>query len=274
MAFYTKLEQAWKASGSLVCVGLDPDIQKLPSASPKSPEGILAFNKAIIDATAEYACAFKPQAAYYHAASAEAELEQTIAYIRERAPHAVVILDAKRGDIGATAEQYAKEAFIRYGADAVTVNPYMGGDTLEPFLAYADRGVIVLCRTSNPGSGELQNLEVAATGKKVFQIVAEKCAGPWNTRQNVAIVVGATYPEELADIRQRVGTMPILVPGVGAQGGDLAAVLKCGLTPAGTGLLINASRSIIYASKGADFANAARKAAAELHSEIALLRSR
>lgn len=272
--FTEKLTNAWEKSGSLVCVGLDPDVRKLPKCLSGVDRPILAFNKAIIDATAPYACSYKPQAAYYHAAGAENDLLDTIQYIREKAPHAFVILDAKRGDIGATAEQYALEAFARYRADAVTVNPYMGGDTLQPYLKTAEQGAIILCRTSNPGSGELQDLEVAtATGtKKVYEIVAEKCAKEWNRLANTALVVGATYPEELAQIRKIIGDIPLLVPGIGAQGGDLEAVLRNGLTASKSGLLINSSRGIIYASMGEDFGEAAGRAARQLCDEINSLR--
>lgn len=268
--FTEKLTNAWEKSGSLVCVGLDPDARKLPKCLSGTARPILEFNKAIIDATAPFACAYKPQAAYYHAAGAESDLLDTIKYIREKAPHAFVILDAKRGDIGATAEQYALEAFARYGADAVTVNPYMGGDTLQPYLSAPERGAIILCRTSNPGSGELQSLEVSTPSgiKKIYEIVAEKCAKEWNRHRNTALVIGATYPGELAHIRQLVGDIPLLVPGIGAQGGDLEAVLRNGLTPEKSGLLINSSRGIIYASMGEDFGEAAGIAARKLCEEI------
>jgi orotidine-5'-phosphate decarboxylase len=178
----------------------------------------------------------------------------------------VVILDSKRGDIGSTAEQYAHEAFERYDADAVTVNPYLGRDSVEPFLKHADKGVIILCRTSNPGAKDFQDLDVG--GKKLFQHVAETVAKEWNTANNCMLVVGATYPEELADIRSRVGDLPFLVPGVGAQGGDVAKVMAAGKTSAGTGLVISSSRAILYASSGENFASAARKAAQDLRDSI------
>lgn len=274
LTFTEKLANAWEKNGSLLCVGLDPDARKLPKCLSGAARPILEFNKAIIDATAPFVCAYKPQAAYYHAAGAESDLLDTIKHIREMAPHAFVILDAKRGDIGATAEQYALEAFARYGADAVTVNPYMGGDTLQPYLTSPERGAIILCRTSNPGSGELQSLEVSTHSgiKRIYEIVAEKCAKEWNQHKNTALVVGATYPGELAHIRQIVGDIPLLVPGVGAQGGDLEAVLRNGLTPDKGGLLINSSRGIIYASMGEDFGEAAGNAARKLFEEINSLR--
>lgn len=257
----------------MLCVGLDPAADKLPAAVRGAAEPLLAFNREIIDATAAWACAFKLQFAHYAAATAERELEQTVAYIKRRCPHAPVILDAKRGDIGATARMYAREAFDRYGADAVTVNPYLGGEALAPFLEYADRGVFVLCRTSNPGSGEFQQLIVDGGdgGRTLAQHVAARAAGEWNAKRNIGLVVGATWPEEIAAIRALAGDMPLLIPGIGAQGGDLAAVLKHGLS-GDAGLLINISRGIIYAGDGGDFAAAAGRAAARWCGEINRLR--
>jgi len=270
MTFIQKLEQAWEQSRSLVCVGLDPDLGRLPSHLPRNAEGVLAFHRAIIDATHDLVCAFKPQVAYFAAEGMEGALAGTIDYIRERAPQVPVILDAKRGDIGSTAEQYAREAFERYGADAVTVNPYMGGDTLEPFLRHADRGVVVLCRTSNAGAGDFQDLLVE--GRPLYEIVAERAATQWNTAGNCLLVVGATWPQQLARVRALVGDMPLLVPGVGAQGGDVEALVRAGRTSRGTGLLINSSRAILYASRNADFAQAARAATADLQRLINLHR--
>jgi orotidine-5'-phosphate decarboxylase len=264
--FTDRLAAAWQASNSLVCVGLDPEPRKFPDALRDAPGGIYQFNKAIIDATRDLVCAYKPQFAHYAAHSAENQLEHTIDYIKATCPNALVILDSKRGDIGSTAEQYALEAFERYGADAVTVNPYLGYDSVEPFLKHEDKGVIILCRTSNPGAKDFQDLDVG--GKKLFQHVAETVAKDWNTAGNCMLVVGATYPEELADIRTRVGDLPLLVPGVGAQGGDVAKVMAAGKTQAGTGLVISSSRAILYASSGANFAEAARKAATELRDSI------
>jgi len=266
VTFADKLAAAWKASNSLVCVGLDPEPRKFPDAFRDAPGGIYQFNKAIIDATRDLVCAYKPQFAHYAAHSAENQLEHTIDYIKSTCPNALVILDSKRGDIGSTAEQYAQEAFERYGADAVTVNPYLGHDSVEPFLRHEDKGVIILCRTSNPGAKDFQDLDVG--GKKLFQHVAETVANDWNAAGNCMLVVGATYPEELADIRKRVGDLPLLVPGVGAQGGDVVKVMSAGKTQAGTGLVISSSRSILYASSGANFAEAARKAATELRNSI------
>ncbi|MDP0499036.1 MAG: orotidine-5'-phosphate decarboxylase [Verrucomicrobiota bacterium JB022] len=271
MTFRERLAVAWERSQSLLCVGLDPLPAKFPAAIQQADRPILEFNRAIIDATAPYACSYKPQFAHYAAADALDDLRDTIAYIAERYPDKVVILDSKRGDIGSTAERYALEAFKVYGADAVTVNPYLGGDSLEPFLAYQDRGVIVLCKTSNPGSGDFQNLDIG-DGKKLYERVAELAAQEWNGHDNVGLVVGATYPGELASVREIAPTLPLLVPGIGAQGGDLEAVLKAGSTPEG-GLLINSSRGILYASNGSDFADAAAQEARNLFEQIRTIRS-
>jgi orotidine-5'-phosphate decarboxylase len=268
--FIEKLNTAWREKNSLVCAGLDPDPDKLP-ASLTGKDRLFQFNREIIDATAPWVCAFKPQIAYYAAVAAEDQLTKTIDYIRINYPATLIILDAKRGDIGATAKMYAREAFDRYQADAVTVNPYMGGDTLQPFLDYADRGVIILCRTSNPGSGDIQQL--AVSGGSVASQVAKLAVSRWNKHNNIGLVVGATYPEEVASVRKLVGAMPLLVPGVGAQGGDLKKVLSAGLDQTGQGLIINASRSIIYASAGVDFASAAADAAQSLCRQINSLRN-
>ena len=270
-AFYERLAGGWNLNGSLLCVGLDPNQAKMPGRLTSKPASLFEFNREIIDATAPYVCGYKPQIAYYAALSAEKALEQTIDYIKTHHSHLPVILDAKRGDIGATAKMYAIEAFERYQADAVTVNPYMGGDTLEPFLEYKDRGVIILCRTSNPGSGDLQQLSV--DGASIAHIVAAKAAQEWNENENIALVVGATYPEEIRSIRKIVGDMPLLIPGVGAQGGDLTAVLNNGLTSSGSGLMINASRSIIHASSEHDFAHQAALVAEKLYKQINEIRS-
>ena len=254
------------ANDSLVCVGLDPEIERFPSHLRAEPRSIYAFNRAIIDATADLVCAYKPQIAHYAAVAAEDQLQDTIRYIRERAPGVPVILDSKRGDIGSTAAKYATEAFGRYGADAVTVNPWLGRDSVEPFLEYADKGVVILCRTSNAGARELQDLEVG--GRRLYQVVAEKVANEWNTRGNCLLVVGATYPQELADIRARTGDMTFLVPGVGAQGGDVEQAVRSGRRADGRGLVINSSRGILYAGSGEDFAAAARRATLELRAAI------
>jgi len=269
-SFLQRLDAAMTASQSMVCVGLDPEIERFPAHLRHSPRAIYEFNRAIVDATADLVCAYKPQIAHYAAVGAEDQLQDTLRYIRERAPGVPVILDSKRGDIGSTAEKYAREAFERYGADAVTVNPYLGRDSVEPFLAYADKGVVILCRTSNAGARELQDLEI--DGRKLYQIVAEKVAQEWNTRSNCLLVVGATYPAELADIRQRTGDMSFLVPGIGAQGGDVEQAVRSGRRADGRGLVINSSRGIIYAGFGEDFAAAARRATLELREAINAVR--
>ena len=258
-AFIAKLTRAWGQNDSLVCVGLDPEIERFPRHIQADASPIFQFNKAIIDATRDLVCAYKPQFAHYAAYEAEDQLERTIEYIHRTCPGVPVILDAKRGDVGNTAERYAIEVFERYGADAVTVNPYLGGDALEPFLRRADKGVIILCRTSNPGAREVQDLMVG--DRKLYQVVAELAAQRWNSLGNCLLVVGATYPRELAEVRALVGDMPLLVPGVGTQGGDVAQVVQNGQTRSGTGLLISSSRAILYASAGEDFATAARAAA-------------
>lgn len=281
-AFMAQLAASWARSDSLVCVGLDPEIERFPRQLAAHPSPIFQFNKAIIDATAELVCAYKPQFAHYAAYEAEDQLERTIEYIHRSYPGVPVILDSKRGDIGNTAERYAIEAFERYGADAVTVNPYLGGDALEPFLKREDRGVAVLCRTSNPGARDLQDLEVGPgmgpgmvdRQRRLYHVVAELAARRWNARGNCLLVVGATYPKELAEIREIVGEMPLLVPGVGAQGGDVAQVVRNGQTAAGTGLLVSSSRAILYASAEEDFASAARAAALALRNEINAHRQR
>jgi orotidine-5'-phosphate decarboxylase len=266
--FIDKLSTAWTTSNSLLCVGLDPDPSKFPGAMHGKPAAIFEFCKAIIDATADLACAFKPQIAYFAALGAEAQLEQVCAYLRANYPHVPLLLDAKRGDIGATAHQYAREAYDRYGADAVTLSPYMGFDSVEPYLAWQDRGQIILCRTSNPGGSDLQFLDVG--GRPLYQHVAAMVANQWNRNGQCALVVGATFPEELAQVRALVGEMPILVPGIGAQGGDVAATVAGGQTAAGTGLMISSSRAILYASPaaGEDFAAAARRVALATRDDV------
>jgi orotidine-5'-phosphate decarboxylase len=270
MKFVQRLERAWAAGDSLLCVGLDPDPARLPKHLAGADHPIFEFGRAIVDATADLVCAFKPQIAYYAAVRAEDQLEMTMDYIRRRHPAIPVILDAKRGDVGSTAEMYAREAFGRYQADALTVNPYLGLDSLEPYLKFADKGVIVLCRTSNPGARDVQ--DIVSGGRKLYEIIAEKAAREWNANGNVLLVVGATYPAELAQIRAIVGDMPILVPGVGAQGGDVAAVMANGATADGTGLIISTSRAVLYAGNGEDYAEAARSAAQKLRDEINLCR--
>jgi orotidine-5'-phosphate decarboxylase len=271
-SFAQRLKQALTSSGSLLCVGLDPDTSKFPSDLGDETTRLHSFDRRIIDATYDIAAAYKPQIAFYSALGAENQLAATIRYIRERAPRALIILDAKRGDIGNTAEAYAREAFDRYGADAVTVNPYLGTDSLEPFLAYEERGVIVLCRTSNPGAGDLQDLDTG--GRKLFEVVAQLAATRWNTRGNCALVVGATYPQDLARVRALTGDMPFLVPGVGAQGGDVQAVVSNGQTAAGDGLMVSSSRAILYAASDDTWVEAARTATRTLRDQINQHRAR
>jgi orotidine-5'-phosphate decarboxylase len=270
--FIQALTEAWRRNDSLVCVGLDPEIERLPRHLAAGAAPIFQFNKAVIDATADLVCAYKPQFAHYAACEAEDQLERTIEYIHKTHPGVPVILDSKRGDVGNTAERYAIEGFERYGADAVTVNPYLGSDSLEPYLRRADKGVIILCRTSNPGAVDLQDLLV--DGRPLYQVVAQLAAQRWNSRGNCLLVVGATYPRELAQVRALVGDMALLVPGVGAQGGDVAQVVQNGQTANGTGLIVSSSRGILYASQGEDFAGAARRATEKLRAEINASRTR
>ena len=262
MTFIESLKQAWRRNNSLVCVGLDPEPSRFPAHLRGKPDAIFEFCRAIVDATADLVCSFKPQIAHFAAHRAEDALERLIAHIHAAHPGVPVILDAKRGDIGSTAAFYAEEAFGRYRADAVTVNPYLGRDALEPFLARADKGVVILCRTSNAGARDLQDLTVGE--RKLYQHVARLVADEWNMHKNCALVVGATYPKELSDVRAIVGEMPVLVPGVGAQGGDVEAVVREGSTADGTGLVISSSRAILYAGSGEDFADTARGAARAL----------
>lgn len=278
VGFKERLRSAWSSSGSLVCVGLDPDPLRFPASVGRDPKSIESFCRTIIAATGDLVCAFKPQIAYFAAHRAENALENICNHIRNEHPGVVLILDAKRGDIGDTAEMYAREAFDRYGADAVTVNPYLGTDSLEPFFARRDRGTIVLCRTSNPGSGELQSMHARASGKPddgtadndspLYQTIARRAADDWSKRASVGLVVGATQPNELALVRQIVGDLPLLVPGVGAQGGDAATVVRNGATADGTGLIVNSSRAILYASAGDDYGTAARAATSSLRDSL------
>jgi orotidine-5'-phosphate decarboxylase len=271
MSFIEQLQRAWRNNDSLVCVGLDPEPSRIPQTLRDSPDALFEFCRAIVDATAGLVCCFKPQFAHFAAQRAESALERLIAYIHERHPGVPVILDAKRGDIGSTAQYYAVEAFDRYGADAVTANPYLGRDSVQPYLDRADRGVVVLCRTSNPGARDLQDLVVTdagGIGVPLYQRVAATVARDWNGNGNCALVVGATYPRELAEVRAIVGDMPLLVPGVGAQGGDVAAVVHNGKNSANVGLMVSSSRAILYASSADDFADAARRATDALRVEI------
>ena len=266
MGFIEKIRERWRSVNSLLCVGLDPDIEKLPEHLKKSDHPILEFNRLIVDSTYDLVCAYKPQIAHFSASGAEYELEMTIEYIHANYPDIPVILDAKRGDIGSTAEMYAIEAFDRYKADAVTVNPYLGGDTLGPFLRRKDKGVIMLCRTSNPGAADIQDIE--SNGEKLYRIIARRASLEWNYNNNLMLVVGATYPEELKEIRLIAGDIPFLVPGIGAQGGDVEKAVKNGITREKTGMVINSSRGIIYAGSGKDFTGDVRNAALQLRDTI------
>jgi orotidine-5'-phosphate decarboxylase len=264
LKFSERLVRAHAAADSLVCVGLDPDLTRLPEDLRSDPEPLLAFNRRIVDATRDLCAAYKPQIAFYSALGKEAELAASIRYIRERAPAALVILDAKRGDIGNTAEAYAREAFERYDADAVTVNPYMGEDAVLPFLARPERGAVLLCRTSNPGGHDFQDL--AIEGLPLYRRVAQRAATRWNRHGNLMLVVGATRPQEMAELRRAHPELSFLVPGIGAQGGDLDGILSAGLDAGGKGLLVSSSRAVIYAGGGTSAA--IRAAAAELHGAI------
>lgn len=265
-SFIEQLESAWQRSNSLLCLGLDPDPARLPLSLTATGGAVFSFCRAIVDATAEFVCAFKPQIAYFSAQHAEDQLQQLIAYIHEAHPGIPVILDAKRGDIGATAKQYAREAFERYQADAVTVNPYMGYDSLLPYLEWSNKGVIALCRTSNPGSADLQDLPV--NGQPLYQQVAQLAARSWNSNGQLGLVVGATFPGDIAKVRAIVGDMPLLIPGIGAQGGDIEATVKAGRSTNNTGMLISSSRAILYASHGEDFAQAAAITAKNTRDQI------
>ena len=272
MTFIESLNAAWTKNDSLLCVGLDPDPDRFPEEIKGQPDAIFEFCKGIADATADLVCCFKPQIAYFAAQRAEEQLEALIAHIHARHPGIPVILDAKRGDIGSTAEQYAVEAFERYGADALTVNPYLGKDSVEPYLAYKNKGVILLCRTSNPGGSDLQFLNVGSPDapEKLYERVATLASTDWNVSGQCALVVGATFPAEIACVRRIVGDMPLLVPGIGAQGGDVQATVEAGRTANGRGLMINSSRAILYAAaKGdEDYAAAARRVAQDTRDSI------
>ncbi len=268
--FNQQLQSTWASQGSMLCIGFDPDPKRLPLPFQGKPEGIFEFCREIADATADLVCSFKPQFAYFASQRAEAQLEKLIKHLKDQHPHIPVILDSKRGDIGSTADHYALEAFERYGADAVTVNPYMGFDTIEPYLKHAGKGVIVLCRTSNLGGSDLQFLNIAPDGEPLYLHLAKLAAQKWNDSGQISLVVGATFPEEIAKVRTIVGEMPLLIPGIGAQGGDIEATVTAGAIPGkpGTGMIINSSRAILYASSGNDFAQAARLVAQETRDAI------
>lgn len=270
--FISKLEHCWQ-QGNFVCVGLDSDYEQLPVAVKRSgsiEEAVFVFNREIIDATHDLVCAYKPNAAFYEA-QGEAGLRalmRTVYYIRETYPAIPVILDAKRADIGSTNAGYVAAAFDMLGVDAITVHPYLGKEALAPFLARKEKGIIVLAKTSNPGSGEFQNMLVGEAQEPLYQVVAHHVAQNWNENGNCAVVVGATYPAELQKVRAIVGDMPILIPGIGVQGGGIAATVRAGRDSRGWGMIINSSRGIIYTSKGENFAEAARKTTEQLRDEI------
>jgi len=265
-AFTELLAARWRDANTLLCVGLDPDPPRFAPQLRAGERAITDFCCAIVDATAPYVCAFKPQIAYFSSERAESQLEAVLAHIRRAHPQIPVILDAKRGDIGPTAQQYAREAFERYGADAVTLSPFMGQDTIEPFLEYAGRGAFLLCRTSNRGGDDLQMLDVG--GERLYERIARLAAATWNRTGQLGLVVGATYPAELARVRALAPGLPLLVPGIGAQGGDVQATLLAGCTSNGTGLVINSSRAILYAGADENYAQAAAQAARATRDQI------
>jgi orotidine-5'-phosphate decarboxylase len=267
MRFTDQLLAAQQRTDSMLCVGLDPEPAKFPAPWKGEPGRIFDFCAAIVDATKDLVCAFKPQIAYFAAQRAEDQLERLMAHMRRVAPEVPVILDAKRGDIGSTAEQYAREAFERYQADAVTLSPFMGFDSIEPYMRYDGRGLILLCRTSNPGGSDLQ-AQALEGGELLYERIARLAAGEWNRNGQLGLVVGATFPAEIERVRALAPTLPLLIPGVGAQGGDAEATVRAGLRREGgrtgrtTGpIIVNSSRAVLYAGAGEDFAAAARVAA-------------
>ena len=274
MNFTDMLQIASTRQQSLLCVGLDPEPGKFPAALKGDASRIFDFCAQIVDATHDLVCAFKPQIAYFAAHRAEDQLERLIAHIRSEAPHVPVILDAKRGDIGSTAAQYALEAFERYGADAVTLSPFMGFDSVEPYLKYHGKGAFLLCRTSNPGGDDFQNQRLASVEGQplLYEHIARLAQGPWNLNGQLGLVVGATYPTEIERVRALAPTLPLLIPGVGAQGGDAAATVKAGLRVANGqvlgNIIVNSSRAVLYASSGNDFAQAARQAAQQTRGQL------
>jgi orotidine-5'-phosphate decarboxylase len=267
MTFLEQLQDAERQNGSLLCVGLDPEPSKFPASMKGDASKIYDFCAQIVDATADLAISFKPQIAYFAAHRAEDQLEKLMAHVRRTAPHVPVILDAKRGDIGATAEQYAIEAFERYGADAVTLSPFMGFDSVQPYLKHHGKGAFLLCRTSNPGGDDLQNQRLASVEGQplLYEHIAKLAQGPWNVNGQLGLVVGATYPVEIERVRSLAPTLPLLIPGVGAQGGDAVATIKAGYRQSqgvtSGAVIVSSSRAILYASSGPDFAQAARNEA-------------
>jgi len=272
VTFITKLEACWKRD-NFVCVGLDSDYEQLPDVIKSGrpvEDALFHFNREMIDATHDLVCAYKPNAAFYEA-QGEAGLRaliNTVRYARETYPQIPVILDAKRGDIGSTNMGYVQSAFDYLGVDAITVHPYLGREALAPFLARKDKGIIVLVRTSNAGAGEFQDLSVGTEQEPLYMVVARHVVQDWNRKGHCGIVVGRIDSKALRSVRAVVGDMPILIPGIGAQGGEVAATVKVGQDSRGWGMIISASRSIVFASRGSDFADAARVAAEQLRAEI------
>ncbi len=269
MTFLEQLIDAERRNQSMLCVGLDPEPSKFPAHLQGNASKIYDFCAAIVDATADLVISFKPQIAYFAAHRAEDQLEKLMQHMRATAPHVPVILDAKRGDIGSTAAQYAIEAFERYGADAVTLSPFMGFDSVQPYLAYHGKGAFLLCRTSNPGGDDFQaqRLSSVAGEPLLYEHIAKLAQGEWNTNGQLGLVVGATYPTEIERVRKVAPHVPLLIPGVGAQGGDAAATVKAGWKAVNSEttapIIVNSSRAVLYASNGADFAAAARKVAVQ-----------
>ena len=267
MTFLEQLQQAERSNQSMLCVGLDPEPSKFPTHIKGDASKIYDFCAAIVDATADLVISFKPQIAYFHAHRAEDQLEKLMQHMRATAPHVPVILDAKRGDIGSTAAQYAIEAFERYGADAVTLSPFMGFDSVQPYLAYHGKGAFLLCRTSNPGGDDFQAQRLSSIPGEplLYEHIAKLVQGEWNTNGQLGLVVGATYPAEIERVRKVAPHVPLLIPGVGAQGGDAAATVKAGWKQQNgettAPIIVNSSRAVLYASSGADFSAAARKVA-------------
>ena len=268
--FRAQLLAAQAAHGSLLCVGLDPEPAKFPEPWQGDAGRIFDFCAAIVDATRDLVCAFKPQIAHFAAQRAEAQLERLIAHIHETAPGLPVILDAKRGDIGSTAEHYAREAFERYRADALTLSPFLGLDSIEPYMRWTGRGLILLCRTSNPGGADLQAQPLAG-GELLYERIARLAAGEWSRGGQLGLVVGATYPAEVARVRELAPTLPLLIPGIGAQGGDAQATVRAGWRPGGP-IIVSASRSVLQAGNtlggAADFAAAARRVALATRAQL------
>jgi orotidine-5'-phosphate decarboxylase len=269
MTFLDMLRDAQRRNRSMLCVGLDPEPSRFPADLRGNAHQIYDFCARIVDATADLVNSFKPQIAYFAAHRAESQLERLMEHIRRVAPHVPVILDAKRGDIGSTAEQYAIEAFERYGADAVTLSPFMGFDSVQPYLKFAGKGAFLLCRTSNPGGDDLQNQRLSSVQgePRLYEHVAQLAQGPWNLNGQLGLVVGATYPAEIERVRQLAPHVPLLIPGVGAQGGDAQATVKAGWRPDGD-IIVNSSRAILYASAGADFEAAARQVAEQTRATL------